>query len=147
MIIQLALGSVVLLLSVLLMAPSAWALEAVFLRFQPWLMREPHLPKLLLMVAGVCAWAVMMLTVGVWLWAEALHLLGALPTLEACLYFALVSFSTLGYGDVVLPVEWRIFGAMAAVNGLLNFGLLTALLVEVMRHVRLGQVAHKRGNF
>jgi hypothetical protein len=36
--------------------------------------------------------------------------------------------------------DWRIFAAMAAVNGLLSFGLLTALLVEALRQVRLAQL-------
>ncbi|MGP3696979.1 potassium channel family protein [Rhodobacter sp. NSM] len=146
MLLQLVLGSLVLLVSVVLMAPSAWALEAVFARTHAWLMREPHLPKLVLTVAGVCAWALGMLTVNVWLWALSLRLFGVLPTLEEAVYFALVSFTTLGYGDLVLPQEWRIFGTMAAVNGLLNFGLLTALLVEALRHVRTGQMSHKRAH-
>ena len=33
---------------------------------------------------------------------------------------------------------------MAAANGFLNFGLMTALLVEALRHVRLGQVDARR---
>lgn len=44
-------------------------------------------------------------------------------------------FSTLGLGDVVPHPEWRIFAVMAAVNGFLSFGLLTALLVEALRQV------------
>ena len=56
------------------------------------------------------------------------------------MYFSLVSFTTLGFGDVLFPPEWRLLSGMAAANGLLNFGLLTALLVEALRHVRLGQM-------
>jgi hypothetical protein len=36
---------------------------------------------------------------------------------------------------------------MAAANGLLSMGLLTAMLVEILRHVRIGQIemARKKG--
>ena len=39
--------------------------------------------------------------------------------------------------------EWRIFAVMAAVNGFLSFGLLTALLVEALRQVRLAQLERR----
>jgi hypothetical protein len=45
------------------------------------------------------------------------------------IYFALSTYTTLGYGDVILGREHRTFAAMAAVTGLLNIGLSTAFLV------------------
>ena len=48
------------------------------------------------------------------------------------LYFSLVTFTTLGYGDIVLGEGLRIFGAFASVTGLLAFGLSTAFLVALM---------------
>ncbi len=70
-------------------------------------------------------------TVQVWLWALSLKALGAIAAIEDAVYFALVTSTTLGYGDITLRREWRLFGAMAAVNGLLTFGLSTAFLIEV----------------
>ena len=49
-----------------------------------------------------------------------------------------------GHGDLVPVKEWRLLAGMEAVNGFLNFGLLTALLVEALRQIRLGQVEHRR---
>lgn len=80
-------------------------------------------------------------TVNVWLWACVLLWVRALETLEAAVYFALVTTTTLGYGDVVLHRRWRIFGAMAAVSGLMTFGLSTAFLVAIVQilfEARLG---------
>ncbi len=51
----------------------------------------------------------------------------------------MVSFTTLGFGDIILPVEWRILGGMTALNGLLNIGVFAALMVEVLRRVRTEQ--------
>lgn len=40
---------------------------------------------------------------------------------------------------MLLPEEWRLMGGLAAANGLLNIGVMTALLVEALRDVRLMQ--------
>ena len=115
-------------------------MEMGFARSHRWLIREPHRPKLLLVMLGVSFVVLGIITAGVWIWALAFYTLGVFITLEASVYFSLVSFTTLGFGDVLLPQEWRLLSGMAAANGLLNFGLLTALLVEALRHVRLGQM-------
>lgn len=68
-------------------------------------------------------------TIQIYLWALAFWGLGALPGYEAPIYFALVTYSTLGYGDITLAPDFRLFGAMASVCGILMFGLTTAFLV------------------
>ncbi|MBW0158580.1 potassium channel family protein [Sedimentimonas flavescens] len=147
MFLQLFIGSVIMVMTVIIAALSAWGMEWAFARSRPWLLREPHRPKLILVVLVTALWALAMVTAGVWLWAFCFRALGIFITMEAAVYFALVSYTTLGYGDILLTHEWRILGGMAAANGLLNIGLLTALLVEALRQVRLSQLqAHlKRG--
>lgn len=71
-------------------------------------------------------------TVHLYIWAFSLWLLGALQGHEAPIYFALVTYTTVGYGDVTLGPAFRIFGAMASVNGILSFGLTTAFLVALI---------------
>lgn len=82
------------------------------------------------------------MTLAVWAWALTMLVLGIFETLELSVYFALVAFTTLGFGDVLLPLEWRLLGGMAALNGLLNIGLVTAAMVEVLRQLRLQQIAN-----
>ena len=84
-------------------------------------------------------WALLIMMASVWIWAIALWFLGTFVTLEASVYFALVSFTTLGFGDILLPMEWRLLGGLAAANGLMVFGLLTAMLVETLRETRQRQ--------
>jgi hypothetical protein len=139
MALQIVMGSGLLLVSILLAASSALLLEWLFGRLTPWLLAEPHQPKLVVVLMLVAVWVLGVITASVWIWAIALYELGALTTLEESLYFALVSFTTLGFGDVILPRAWRILSGMIAANGFLTFGLLTALMVEALRHVRLGQ--------
>lgn len=68
-------------------------------------------------------------TAQIYIWAIALRLLGALGGYEAPIYFALVTYTSLGYGDVTLDISFRVLGAMASVNGIIAFGLTTAFLV------------------
>jgi len=68
-------------------------------------------------------------TLQVWIWAASFIALGTLPNLSDAIYFSLVTYTTVGYGDVTVGGGFRVFGAMAAVTGLLNFGLSTAFLV------------------
>ena len=74
-------------------------------------------------------------TAQVWLWAIALMLSGALPSLGTAIYFALVTSTTVGYGDLTLGEPFRIFEAFAGVTGLLTFGLSTAILVGLFERL------------
>ncbi|UNK50010.1 potassium channel family protein [Lysobacter sp. S4-A87] len=49
------------------------------------------------------------------------------------LYFSVVSYATLGYGDVLLPPEWRLVGALQSLVGVLLAGWSVALLVAVLQ--------------
>jgi hypothetical protein len=76
-------------------------------------------------------WILLVLTCSVWGWAALYIWLGLFDSFEAALYFSIVSFTTVGYGDVVLEPGWRLLAGMTATHGLLTFGLFTAFLVEV----------------
>ena len=65
-----------------------------------------------------------------------------LGSLEEALYFSLVTFTTLGYGDVTLGPVWRLLSGMEAMNGILLAGWATAFFFLVLRRsvmVRYGQ--------
>lgn len=144
MILQITVGTALLLTNILIAAVAAMLLEVIFQRSHPWMMREPHRPKLVLMIAGVSLWVLGVVTAAVWVWALAFQALGAFGGLEEAVYFSLVCFTTLGFGDLLMPQDWRILAGMEAANGFLNFGLLTALLIEAMRQIRLDQVERRK---
>ena len=139
MIIQFMIGGGLIVLSAMVAALCWWGLEVVLTRAHAWVGQEPHGPKLAVLLCLAMLWTAVMVTASVWIWALALYALQLFPTLEASIYFALVVFTTLGYGDVLLPVEWQLLGGLAAANGLLMFGLLTAMLVETLRETRQRQ--------
>src|SRR5215510_14549777 len=69
------------------------------------------------------------------LWAIFYYVSGALPTFEDALYFSTVTFTTVGYGDIVLGREWRQLATFEAVNGWIIFGWATALIMTVIQRL------------
>ena len=139
MLAQIFLGSGLTLATIIVATLSWWLLEVLVRRLHDWSIRPPHGPRLMCILGLSLAWTLLMMMAAVWLWAIAFKVLGIFSSLEAAVYFSLVSFTTLGFGDILLPQEWRLLGGMAAANGLLMFGLLTAILVEILRDTRLRQ--------
>ena len=65
-------------------------------------------------------------------WALFFVLVGGLPDVESAAYFSLASYTTVGYGDVVLPEPWRLLGPIEATVGVLMLGWSTGILVTVI---------------
>ena len=55
-----------------------------------------------------------------------------LPDMESSFYFSGVTYATIGYGDIVLPEEWRLFGPIEGLTGILMCGLSTAFFFVVV---------------
>jgi hypothetical protein len=75
-------------------------------------------------------------TAEIWAYALAFLALGTTPDLETALYFSVTNFASLGYGDVLLPRDWRLFGAIEAANGVVLFAWSTAFLLSVTSRLR-----------
>jgi Ion channel len=75
-------------------------------------------------------------TLEIWAYAALFMTLDVFDALEPALYFSTVSFTSLGYGDIVLGAQWRILGAIEAANGLILFGWSTAFLMSLMGKLR-----------
>ena len=68
-------------------------------------------------------------------WAGTYLWVGAFSELEPALYFSLVTFTTLGYGDVTVEPAWRILASTEAANGIIMFGWTTALIVAYVQRI------------
>jgi voltage-gated potassium channel len=68
-------------------------------------------------------------------WALAYWRIDALPTFDAAFYFSVSSYTTVGYGDVVLGQAWRTLGASEAAVGVLLLGWSTALLFSAIQRL------------
>ena len=136
MIYQLALGTLVITINAVLQAElfSAFAqkLEKVIVHLRRIFRRFTNTATIVICVLFVMA----VQTVNVWVWGLTFYLAGVFNELEPSLYFSLVSFSTLGFGDIVLDEKWRMLSGLAAANGLLSFGWSTAYMVELVRRTQ-----------
>ena len=66
------------------------------------------------------------------LWASFYYWQSLFPDFETSLYFSLTSYTTIGFGDVVLPQKWRLLGALEGISGVLLCGLSTAFIFAVV---------------
>ena len=75
-------------------------------------------------------------TVQVWIWSAALMLkTESFSSWNTALYFSAATYTTVGYGDIVLSEGDRIFATFAGITGMLAFGISTAFLVGTMQPV------------
>ena len=66
------------------------------------------------------------------LWAIFYYASSLFKDFETSLYFSLTSYTTIGYGDVLLPQKWRLLGAIEGISGVLLCGISTAFIFAVM---------------
>ena len=71
------------------------------------------------------------------LWAFSYLSIEAFKTFEEALYFSLVTYTTLGYGDLVLMDEHRLMAVIEAANGVIMLGWSTAIVVFAIQKVYL----------
>src|SRR5262245_23627996 len=69
------------------------------------------------------------------LWAAVYWETGELPTLESAIYFSLVTYTTIGFGDVVLGPGWRVLSGMEGLTGMLLVGWSTAFVFAVVNRM------------
>jgi len=79
------------------------------------------------------------------LWAFAYMALGEIKELEAAFYFSMATFTTLGYGDIVLDQSWRLLASFQAATGIIMFGWTTAILMTVVQHSYFGRKLDNQG--
>jgi Ion channel len=78
------------------------------------------------------------------LWAMLLVVCGEFQDFGAAYYHSAVNYTTLGYGDVLLTPSWRLLGPLETANGMLMFGVSTAMVFAVMQRLILAHYADLR---
>jgi hypothetical protein len=74
------------------------------------------------------------------LWAVAYRVCGEFATFDTAFYFSAVNYTALGYGDILLSERWRLLGPLEATNGVLQFGLSTAVMFAVLSRLIANQL-------
>jgi hypothetical protein len=69
------------------------------------------------------------------LWAVVILLCGPISDPETAFYYSAQNYTALGYGDIQVPAQWRLLAPLEAINGLLFFGLSTAVMFAILSHL------------
>ena len=96
-------------------APALWMWNRLFILLAGWI--------ILLHLFEITVWALY------YLWRD------AMPDLQSALYFSAVTYTTTGYGDLVLPKEWRLLGAVEALTGILMCGWSTGFFFALLNRM------------
>lgn len=84
---------------------------------------------LFILVAG---WIILFHLIEIAIWAWFYVWKDAMPDLSTALYFSAVTYTTTGYGDLVLPEEWRLLGGVEALTGILMCGWSTGFFFVIV---------------
>jgi hypothetical protein len=80
----------------------------------------------------IATWIILLHLVQIAFWAALYTWQGAMPDVQSAFYFSIVTYTTTGYGDIVLPPEWRLVGGIEALTGILMCGLSTGFFFAVL---------------
>jgi hypothetical protein len=83
----------------------------------------------------VVSWTVLMHLLQIVVWAFFYAWKHGMPDLQSAFYFSAVTYTTTGYGDLVLPKAWRLVGGVEALTGILMCGLSTGLFFAVFAKI------------
>ena len=79
------------------------------------------------------------------LWAVLFVICGEFSELGTAYYHSAVNYTTLGYGDLIMTPSWRLLGPLEAANGMLMFGVSTAIIFAVIQRLIQARFADLRG--
>jgi hypothetical protein len=74
-------------------------------------------------------------------WAFAFWWYGQFPDLASAFFHSAENCTTLGYGDLVMSPGWRLLGPLEAADGMLMFGVSTAVLFAVIQRLVQARLA------
>jgi len=101
-------------------------------------------------------WPITALLIRVTWWLILIHLIeisvwgffylwkGCLPDAESAFYFSGVTYTTIGYGDLVLQEPWRMLGPIEGLTGILMGGLSAGIFFSVVSRIFLSHSVVER---
>jgi voltage-gated potassium channel Kch len=132
--------------TVLIHAFGTWVAIVYFARVLPHGKRKQGILVTEIKVVRVVSVLLVLHFVEAGIWAVFYLISGDLPDLETAIYFSMTSYTTLGYGDVVLPAPWRVLGPIEGAVGILMFGWSTAIIVAVITRIHSNRLSQAEGN-
>jgi hypothetical protein len=105
---------------------------------------DPRFWPVTRLLIWVAAWLLTLHLAEISVWALFYWWQQCLPDAESSFYFSGVTYTTLGYGDVVLPHEWRLLAPVEGLTGILMCGLSTGFFFAVVSRFLTAKPASKQ---
>ncbi len=83
----------------------------------------------------LAGWIVFLHLIEIAVWAAFYVWQEAMPDFQTAVYFSAVTYTTTGYGDLVLSPEWRLVGAIEALTGILMCGWSTGFFFAIVSRI------------
>jgi len=87
------------------------------------------------LLVRIATWTVLLHLLEILLWAGFYAWRHGMPDLPSAVYFSAVTYTTTGYGDLVLPPEWRLVGGVEALTGILMCGWSTGFFFAIVSRI------------
>ena len=142
MLLALLIGTGVLLCSLLSYAVATDLIVRVVVRLIPEDSGELGFWKSVAVMMIVTLITAVMHLIEIALWAIVFLLCGEMTTFGTAFYFSAQNYTALGYGDIALSERWRLLGPLEAINGLLLFGLSTAVAFAALNRLITNRLRH-----
>jgi hypothetical protein len=92
----------------------------------------------------LAGWMVLFHMLEIFAWGLFYFWTQSMPDLHSAIYFSAVTYTTTGYGDLVLPKEWRLVGAVEALTGVLMCGWSTGFFFAVVSRMYQSTVKQEK---
>lgn len=133
---QILLGALVTALTVFIQAFFIAKAGDYLSKSKEWAARPPYSGKFTAILVASMVWLVLGVSLNCAIWTNVYLYVGAFDSVEPALYFSMVSFTTLGFGDITLGKQFRLLSGLTAVSGLFSFGLTSAFIIDLMASLR-----------
>jgi Ion channel len=87
---------------------------------------------LILILLRMIWWLILLHLIEIAVWAFLYSWQGCLPNVEAAFYFSGTTYTSVGYGDLVLAKPWRLLGPLESLTGILMCGLSTGFFFVIV---------------
>ena len=100
-----------------------------------WILESPSALRRVGLLLRLFMWIVLLHLIQVGLWAVVFWRAQELPNVETALYFSLTTYTTIGFGDVVVGPGWRLLAGIEGLTGILLVGWSTAFVFAVVNRM------------
>jgi voltage-gated potassium channel len=98
-------------------------------------LESPNVLRRAALLLRLFLWIILVHLIQVGVWAVAFWAARQVPDLETAVYFSLVTYTTIGFGDVVLGPGWRVLAGFEGLTGILLIGWSTAFVFTVVNRM------------